>query len=469
MSHPTSIPASYSVFFPHPPDDAPSMPAFHQPPTPPSPAAAFYNCLIPPDVPGIEAERFTTLRQTPRQSVDDFVTELTRLASAAFPNLPTPDHDDFILYRFISGLLDHTITDSYLLHPPLLFAWCTDTIGRTQLIQHTIDTVDAKPVWQLPRRTPVRYRQEVNKLLDELLQAKIIQPSSSTWASPITLVPKKDGSVRLCIYYCRLNAVTVRDSFPLPRLDDTLDALGNAAWYSTLDLKYGYWQVEIHPDDRHKTAFTVPQGLYEFQTLPLGLYNAAATFQRLMYRVLQPLIPDKCLVYLDDIIVFGRSIDEHNHNLRAVLEALRAHLNLPDRIKCIRTWPASSNQTELRSFLGAPLQPMTTGFPGERVGLNILGPLPISVRGFEYVLVMVDYFTKWVEAVPLLRQDAASDANAISRTWISRWGAPLSFRSDCDANFQSQLLEEVCEFLEIRKTRTTSYHSEGNGLVERTN
>nr|VZI35503.1 unnamed protein product [Spirometra erinaceieuropaei] len=218
---------------------------------------------------------------------------------------------------------------------PDLFAWSTDTIGRTHLIQHTIDTGDAKPVWQPPRRIPLRYREEFNKLLDELLQAKIIQPSLSPWASPIALVPKKDGSVRLCVDYRRLNAVTVRDSFPLPRLDDTLDALGNAAWFSTLDLKSGYWQVEIHPVDRHKTAFTVPQGLYEFQTLPFGLRNAAATFQRLMYHVLQPLIPGKCLVYLDDIIVFGRSIDEHNHNLRAVLEALRSAGLTLNPTKCL--------------------------------------------------------------------------------------------------------------------------------------
>ncbi|BHF70564.1 hypothetical protein SprV_0301361600 [Sparganum proliferum] len=421
------------------------------------------------DAPGIAAEHFATLRQAPRQSVDDFATELTRLASAAFPNLPHHDRDDLILHRFISGLIDRTITDSFLLHPPRtlndalrqcrlyltyhrahqppprpplppartepqapdrrtasptttpaastaqlldpelatvatthpstsvngnshsasappaaiddfdlmynsvlsavaldpipldtvlpapsvigpaaydqlktllnsfpdLFAWSTDTIGRTHLIKHTIDTGDAKPVWQPPRRIPVRYREEVNKMLDELLKAKIIQPSSSPLASPIALVPKKDGSVRLCIDYRRLNAVTVRDPFLLRLFDDTIDALGNAAWFSTLDLKSGYWQVEIHPDDRHKTPFTVPQGLFEFQTLPFDLCNAAATFQRLMYRVLQLLIPDKCLVYLDDIIVFGRSTDEHNHNLRAVLEALRSAGLTLNPTKCL--------------------------------------------------------------------------------------------------------------------------------------
>ncbi|BHF62284.1 hypothetical protein SprV_0200526600 [Sparganum proliferum] len=139
----------------------------------------------------------------------------------------------------VVGLAAHDQLKTLLNSFPDLFAWSTDTIGRAHLIQHTIDTRDAKPVWQPPPRIPVRYREEVNKMLDELLQAKIIQPSSSPWASPIALVPKKDGSARLCIDYSRLNAVTVHDSFPLPRLDDTLDALGNAAWFSTLDLKSG--------------------------------------------------------------------------------------------------------------------------------------------------------------------------------------------------------------------------------------
>uniref|UniRef100_A0A0V0J4Q4 Gag-Pol polyprotein n=1 Tax=Schistocephalus solidus TaxID=70667 RepID=A0A0V0J4Q4_SCHSO len=112
---------------------------------------------------------------------------------------------------------------------------------------------------------------------------------------------------------------------------------------------------------------------------------------------------------------------------------------------------------------------MTLGFPGERVGLDIIGPLPILIRGHEFLLVMIDYFTKWTEAIPLLRQDAASVANAINRTWISRWGSPLSFHSDCGSNFESQLMQEVCGLLDVRKTHTIPYHPEGNGLVERTN
>ncbi|VDM03879.1 unnamed protein product [Schistocephalus solidus] len=112
---------------------------------------------------------------------------------------------------------------------------------------------------------------------------------------------------------------------------------------------------------------------------------------------------------------------------------------------------------------------MTTSFPGEHVGRDIIGPLPISVRGHEFILVMIDYFTKWTEAIPLLRLDAASVANAINRTWISRWGSFLSFHSDCGSNFEFQMMQEVCKLLDVRKTHKTLYHPEGNGLLERTN
>ncbi|BHF84347.1 hypothetical protein SprV_0902749800 [Sparganum proliferum] len=297
------------------------------------------------------------------------------------PNVPESNMRDWLRDLDHVGPVAHKQLSDLFASFSDLFSWSTDTLGRTRLVQQTIGRGDAKPLWKPPpRRIPVRCRDEVEKLLEELLRAKIIQPSSSPWDSPTALVPKKDGSLRLCVDYRRLNAVTVTDSFPLPRLDDTIDVLGQAAWFSTLALKSGYWQVEIHPNERHKTAFTVPQGLLEFQTLPFGLCNAAATFQRLMYRVLRHLIPYKCLVYLDDIIVFGRSTEEHNSNLREVLEALQeagltlnptkclflrsevqflGHLispgrisTLPDRIKHIRTWPTPTNQTELRSLLG---------------------------------------------------------------------------------------------------------------------
>nr|VZI33480.1 unnamed protein product [Spirometra erinaceieuropaei] len=114
----------------------------------------------------------------------------------------------------------------------------------------------------------------------------------------------------------------------------------------------------------------------------------------------------------------------------------------------------------------APLQPMATGFPFERVGIDVIGPLPITLTGDRYILVMVDYFTKWAEAVALPRQDAASVTTALLTTWICRFGAPISLHSDCGANFESRLVHDVCDLLQIHKTHTTPAHPEGNGQVE---
>ena len=151
-----------------------------------------------------------------------------------------------------------------------------------------------------------------------MLRQGVIQPSKSPWASPVVLVAKKDGSTQFCIDYRKLNAVTKMDVYPLPRIDDTLDLLANNLYFSTLDLASGYWQVQMDGTSQEKTAFTTHAGLYEFKVMPFGLCNAPATFQRLMETVLHGLVGQCCLVYLDDVIVLGKSVEDHLANLRAV-------------------------------------------------------------------------------------------------------------------------------------------------------
>ncbi|GFY06098.1 retrovirus-related Pol polyprotein from transposon 412 [Trichonephila clavipes] len=217
----------------------------------------------------------------------------------------------------------------------VFFSRNSSDIGHTTVTQHRIDTADHPPIKQHPRRLPFAKQEEVGTLLREMQENDIIEPSSSPWASPIVLVRKKDGSTRFCVDYRKLNDVIKKDSYPLPRIYDTLDTLSGHKWLSTLDLKSGYWQVEIHPEDGEKTAFTSGQGLWQFKVMPFGLCNAPATFERLMETVLKGLTFEACLIYLDDIIIGGRTFEEHLQNIRKVLSKLRdANLKLnPSKCK----------------------------------------------------------------------------------------------------------------------------------------
>ncbi|XP_049306293.1 retrovirus-related Pol polyprotein from transposon 17.6 isoform X1 [Bactrocera dorsalis] len=252
--------------------------------------------------------------------------------------------------------------------------------GRTGIVKHRINTGDAKPIRQAPRRVPLAKREDANKIIEDMHKNGVIEPSISPWSSPIVLVKKKDGSTRFCVDYRKLNDVTKKDSYPLPRIDDTLDTLSGAKWFSTLDLQSGYWQVEIDECDREKTAFSMGDGLWEFSVMPFGLCNAPATFERLMEHVLKGLNWKTCLVYLDDIIIMGKSFDDHLKNLEEVFQRIAsAGLRLnpkkcslwkkqvtylghkvstegihteEGKIKAVKDWPQPTNIHELRSFLG---------------------------------------------------------------------------------------------------------------------
>lgn len=199
--------------------------------------------------------------------------------------------------------------------------------GETNWVEMNIDTGDATPIRQAPRRVPFAVRGEVAQHLQQMQDSGIIQPSSSPWASPIVLVRKKDGTMRFCIDYRKLNAVTKADKFPLPRIDDLLDQLDKAQYFSTLDLAAGYWQIRINDASKEKTAFTTQQGLFEFRVMPFGLTNAPAVFQRLMQSVISGLNPTKgpdfVCVYIDDLLIFSCSLEEHLKHLRLVMDRLR--------------------------------------------------------------------------------------------------------------------------------------------------
>ena len=261
-----------------------------------------------------------------------------------------------------------------------VFSRGEDDLGNTPLLEHAIET-HGPPLRQPYRRqNPAVCREEMAQV-QQMLSSNVICPSNSPWASPVVMVRKKDGSLLFCVDFRQLNAATVKDAQPLPMIDDLLDALHGAKWFSTLDLKNGYWQVPITEQDKAKTAFRTSSGqLFEFSQVPFGLCNAPATFSRLMDRVLAGLHWETYLFYLDDIIVFSSTWEEHLARLRQAFERLR-HANLklgadkctfaakevnylghkvteegllpdPSLLAAIREIPPPKTPTEVHSFLG---------------------------------------------------------------------------------------------------------------------
>ena len=234
------------------------------------------------------------------------------------------------------------------------------------------------------RRVPFAVRQEVAKYLAKMQEEGVIQPSSSPWASAIVLVCKKDGTLRICVDYHQLNSVTKLDTFPLPRIDDLLDQLGNAKYFTSLDLAAGYWQVRVANNSIEKTAFITHGGLYEFRVMPFGLTNVPAVFQRLMQQVLQGLNPTEgpsfVSVYIDDVLIFSRSLEEHLRHIGQVLDRLQAaglklkpskchfvcqqveylgHLITPKglrpnpkKVSAVTDFPTPTSVTQVRQFVG---------------------------------------------------------------------------------------------------------------------
>ncbi len=261
-----------------------------------------------------------------------------------------------------------------------IFAKSDYDIGRTKLVRHPIETTTTKPIYQRPYRLPASRKEFVETSIDEMLRHNLIRPSQSPWASPVVIVPKKNGKLRFAVDYRKLNAVTKRDVFPLPRIDEILDSLGDAQYFTTLDMCAGYWQIEVEPKDREKTAFITHSGLYEFNVMPFGLTNAPATFQRMVNLLLSGLNWKSCMAYLDDVIVFSKTFQQHLSDLREIFDRLREqNLKLsptkckffrqevtflghvvdkngirpdPDKTKAVANYPQPVNVSELRSFLG---------------------------------------------------------------------------------------------------------------------
>ena len=255
-----------------------------------------------------------------------------------------------------------------------------EQLGRTDMVHHSIDTGTSQPIHQNPYRIPFAQRETVKAQIDQMLANDVIRPSCSPWASPVVVVKKKKGEDRFCVGYRRLNAVSKKDVYPLPRVDETLDLLGGAKYFTTLDFRAGYWQLEVRPEDREKTAFTTPFGLFELNVLPFGLSSAPASYQRLMSILLSGFQWRTCLIYLDDVLVISKTSDEHILRLPEIFDRLRSanlklnpdkchfckpsvlylgHVVTPEGIKpdpqkliAIKDYPRPSSVTDVRAFIG---------------------------------------------------------------------------------------------------------------------
>ena len=301
--------------------------------------------------------------------------------SEATPNA-SPDHVAPIIDRVDSSVPTATKERlrNLLTNYEDVFSRDEYDLGSTNIVQHHIDTGDNRPFRQPLRPQPRAQLPVIDRLLDEMQQQGVIQPCQSEWASNIVLVKKKDGSIRFCVDYRKLNSLTTKDAYPLPRVDICLNTLSGAAWYSTFDLRSGFHQVAMDPRDANKTTFVCHRGTYRFPKMPFGLCNAPATFQRLMDTVLSGLNYEVCLAYLDDIIVFSHDLDTHLQRLELLFTRLReAHLKLkpskcqvlqkqvsflgfnvssqgvstdPAKIAAIRDWPTPKNLRQSRAFVG---------------------------------------------------------------------------------------------------------------------
>ena len=261
-----------------------------------------------------------------------------------------------------------------------IFSVSKNDIGLTNMVNHEIDTGSVKPIACQYRRIPFGLEDKVDQLIQELVEKNIIRPSESPWNAPLVVIPKKNGDLRLTVDYRKLNSVTKRPIFPIPDSNQLFDTLNGSAFFSTLDLSSGYYNVPMKNEDIGKTAFSTRTNHWEFVRMPMGISTAPATFQRLMHKIFEKEKWHECLIYLDDILVFSRSFEEHLERLKTIFTRIResgvklspkkCHFIKSEvsylghtisksgiktdegKIEKVLTWPIPKTVEELRSFLG---------------------------------------------------------------------------------------------------------------------
>ncbi|KAJ9516475.1 hypothetical protein QJQ45_011175 [Haematococcus lacustris] len=289
-------------------------------------------------------------------------------------------------------------------------------------VGHTIRMEsDAPPPYKRPYKLSPREEAEVKRQVAELQARGLIEPSGSPYGAPVLFVEKKDGSLRMCIDYRALNKLTVKDRYPLPRIDDLFDKLAGKKVFSSLDLQSGYHQIRITEADRPKTAFLTPMGQFQFKVLCFGLTNAPATFQRVMNNVFRPLINKSVLVYIDDILVMSNTAEEHVRHLKEVLELMRQHKLYAKRSKC------EFNKTEL-AFLGHIVGEHGIAVDPTKVKVVREWHVPRNLKDLQAFLGLANYFRRFIpnfSAIAAPLTDLTSKTAAAQFDWQKFGGAHL--------------------------------------------